>query len=159
MNEAHQKICKAIFKSDKVEKTVLDVLTISNPDEVVAAAANIVNVESKELCKRNSGSLLQKKDHVSLMSFTWDKFHKELEIRAPNLLKVVSAIVSDIPVAPAERNSCTFYTQLQLGSMIVVRKCLGYIIALHFCLSMGDILRGYPTTSQNWSVCQPWVCT
>lgn len=55
MNEAHQKICKAIFKSDNVEKTVLDVLTISNPEEVVAAAANIVNAESKELCKRNSG--------------------------------------------------------------------------------------------------------
>lgn len=103
MNEAHQKICKAIFKSDNVEKTVLDVLTISNPEEVVAAAANIVNAESKELCKRNSGSLLQKKDHASLMSFTWDKFHKELEIRAPNLLKVVSAVVSDIPVAPTEK--------------------------------------------------------
>lgn len=103
MNEAHQKICKAIFKSDKVEKTVLDVLTISNPDEVVAAAANIVNVESKELCKRNSGSPLQKKDHAGLMSLTWDKFHKKLEIRAPNLLKVVSAVVSDIPVAPAEK--------------------------------------------------------
>lgn len=37
------------------------------------------------------------------MSFTWDEFHKELEIRAPNLLKVVSAVVSDIPVAPAEK--------------------------------------------------------
>lgn len=62
MNEAHQKICKAIFKSDNVEKTVLDVLTISNPEEVVAAAAYIVNAESNEVCKRNSGSLLKKKD-------------------------------------------------------------------------------------------------
>lgn len=39
VNEAHQKICKAILKSDKVEKTVLDVLTISNPDEVVVSGS------------------------------------------------------------------------------------------------------------------------
>lgn len=39
------------------------------------------------------------------MSLTWDKFQRECEILTPNLLKVVSAVVSDIPVAPAEKKS------------------------------------------------------
>ena len=103
MNESHKKICKAVFKSDNVEKAILAVLTVSSPDEVVTAAAQIVGSESKELCKRNSGSILQQKDHDSLMTFTWDKFHKELEIRASNVLKIVSAIVSDIPAIPGEK--------------------------------------------------------
>ncbi|OWF47690.1 hypothetical protein KP79_PYT01282 [Mizuhopecten yessoensis] len=33
-----------------------------------------------------------------MMEFTWDKFYEELQIRAPNILKVVSAIESDIPM-------------------------------------------------------------
>ena len=76
---------------------------ISNPDYVVTAAAKVVHAETRDMCKRNSGSLLQNKDHSSIMSFTWDKLHKELQIRAPNLLKVISAVVSDVPVAPMEK--------------------------------------------------------
>lgn len=102
MNDAHKKMCKAIFKSDNVEKTVLDVLATSNPDDVVMAATKIVQAETKAICKRNSGSLLLKKDHDSMMTFTWNKFHKDLEVRAPNLLRVISAVVSDVPVAPSE---------------------------------------------------------
>ncbi|CAC5375422.1 unnamed protein product [Mytilus coruscus] len=58
----------------------------SNQDDDVTAAAKFVKSESKTLCKRHSGSVLQNKDHQSFMTFT------ELEIRAPNVLKVVSAI-------------------------------------------------------------------
>lgn len=159
VNEAHQKICKAIFQSDKVEKTVLDVLTISNPDEVVASAANIVNAESKEVCKRNSGSLLQK-DHASLKSFTWDKFHKELEIRAPNLLKVVSAVVRDVPVAPAEKKF--MHILHTIATVIHGRKSGNVWTTLMHCIfacPWGIYSERYPKTSQNWFVCQPWVCT
>lgn len=38
-----------------------------------------------------------KKDQESLMSFTWDKLNEELEIRAPNVLRIMSSILNDIP--------------------------------------------------------------
>lgn len=37
------------------------------------------------------------------MSFTWDKFNKELDIRVPNVLRIVSSIVSDIPPMIGEK--------------------------------------------------------
>ncbi|XP_062600399.1 uncharacterized protein LOC134262037 [Saccostrea cucullata] len=96
-------MCKAICRSENVEQTVLCLLVKENPRVVVNAAAKVVSEESRELCKQNSNSLLQMKDQESLMSFTWDKFYKELEIRAPNLLRVVSSIVSDIPTVIGEK--------------------------------------------------------
>lgn len=96
-NKLHQALCKAICKSENVEQTVISLLVKEKPREVVDAAAKVVSEEARELCKRNSNSILMKKDQESLMSFTWDKFNKELEIRAPNVLRIVSSIVSDIP--------------------------------------------------------------
>lgn len=76
-----------------MEQTVISLLVKEKPREVVDAAAKVVSKEARELCKRNSNSILMKKDQESLMSFTWDKFNKELEIRAPNVLRIVSSIV------------------------------------------------------------------
>lgn len=86
-----------------MEQTVISLLVKEKPREVVDAAATVVSEEARELCKRNSNSILMKKDQESLMSFTWDKFNKELEIRAPNVLRIVSSIVSDIPPEIGEK--------------------------------------------------------
>lgn len=102
-NKLHQALCKAICKSENVEQTVISLLVKEKPREVVDAAAKVVSEEARELCKRNSNSILMKKDQESLMSFTWDKFNKELEIRAPNVLRIVSSIVSDIPPEIGEK--------------------------------------------------------
>lgn len=102
-NKLHQALCKAICKSENVEQTVISLLVKEKPREVVDAAAKVVSEEARELCKRNSNSILMKKDQESLMSFTWDKFNKELEIRAPNVLRIVSSIVSDIPPMIGEK--------------------------------------------------------
>lgn len=102
-NKLHQALCKAICKSENVEQTVISLLVKEKPREVVDAAAKVVSEEARELCQRNSNSILMKKDQESLMSFTWDKFNKELEIRAPNVLRIVSSIVSDIPPMIGEK--------------------------------------------------------
>ena len=99
----HKKLCKAIFKAENVECSVINIIANSNPDDVVDAATKIISNESRELCKRNSGSVMQMKDYKSLMTFTWNKFNTELEIRAPNVLKVVRSIVCDLPVSPGEK--------------------------------------------------------
>ncbi|XP_056014422.1 uncharacterized protein LOC125649436 [Ostrea edulis] len=131
MNDAHKKMCKAIFKSDNVEKTVLDVLASSNPDDVVMAATKIVQAETKAICKRNSGSLLLKKDHDSMMTFTWNKFHKDLEVRAPNLLRVISAVVSDVPVAPSEKKFMNILHTIATGCHGRSQEMSG----LHYCIA------------------------
>lgn len=86
-----------------MEQTVISLLVKEKPREVVDAAAKVISEEARELCQRNSNSILMKKDQESLMSFTWDKFNKELEIRAPNVLRIVSSIVSDIPPMIGEK--------------------------------------------------------
>lgn len=99
-NKLHQALCKAICKSENVEQTVISLLV---KEKTRDAAAKVVSEEARELCQRNSNSILMKKDQESLMSFTWDKFNKELEIRAPNVLRIVSSIVSDIPPMIGEK--------------------------------------------------------
>lgn len=96
-NKLHNALCKAtcVCKSENVEQAVISLLVKEKPREVVDAAAKVVSEEARELCKRNSNSILIKKDHEGLTSFTWD-LNKELEIRAPNVLRIVSSMVSDI---------------------------------------------------------------
>uniref|UniRef100_A0A8W8MLR6 Uncharacterized protein n=1 Tax=Magallana gigas TaxID=29159 RepID=A0A8W8MLR6_MAGGI len=56
--------------------------------------------ECKELCCKNSNSVLQARSHHDILSFTWDKFHQELTLRAPNTLRIVSSMLSDVPLSP-----------------------------------------------------------
>ncbi|CAG2189420.1 unnamed protein product [Mytilus edulis] len=146
VNEIHTKICKAIFKSENVEKAILDILVNSNPDDVVTAAAKVVKSESKNLCKRHSGSVLQNKDHQSFMTFTWDKFHKELEIRAPNVIKVVSAIVSDIPLTPSDKKHMNLLHTIASGfhgrnqEMSMLHYCIAFVL-VHGGCTLRDIQR------------------
>lgn len=64
------------------------------------------------------------------MSLTWDQFHQECDIRTPNLLKVVSAVVSDIPVAPAEKKSIHSLHTIATGFHGRSQEMFG----LHFCI-------------------------
>ncbi|CAC5374739.1 unnamed protein product [Mytilus coruscus] len=73
------------------------------PDDLVTGAAAVILKECKELSRKNSGSILQDKIHNGVLTFTCDKFHKELSLRAPNVLKVVSSRISDVPVSPGEK--------------------------------------------------------
>lgn len=95
--------------------------------------------ESKNLCKRHSGSVLQNKDHQSFMTFTWDKFHKELEIRAPNVIKVVSAIVSDIPLTPSDKKHMNLLHTIASGfhgrnqEMSMLHYCIAFVLVHGGC--------------------------
>lgn len=130
-NEIHKKICKAVFKCEHVEKSVLDVLVTSHPDDVASAASKVVMSESKNLCKRNSGSVLQQKQHDDLMTFNWNKFNSELEIRAPNTLKIISAIVSDIPVTPSDKKFMNIMHTIASGLHGRNQEMSG----LHYCIA------------------------
>ena len=82
----HKKICKLMFHNLQVEKGILHLLKSTSPNELVTEAATVVANECKELCKRNSGSVLQDRSHDGILTFSWDKFHKQLQVSAPCLL-------------------------------------------------------------------------
>lgn len=71
------------------------------------------------------------KDQEKLMSFTWDKVNQELEICAPNLLKIVRSIVSDIPVIPGEKKF--MYVLHTVASGLHGRSL--EMSGLHYCIA------------------------
>lgn len=95
VDKNHQKISKAIFKSENVEKSILNILVKSNPDDVVDASTQIIAAEAKNICKSGC-SILQHKEHNDVMTFTWDNFYNELRIQAPNVLKVIFLFISSM---------------------------------------------------------------
>ncbi|XP_069109674.1 uncharacterized protein [Argopecten irradians] len=145
-NEMHKQLCKAIFKSENVELSVTKLLAKTNPDEVVDAASKIIAEESKELCKRTSGSVLQLKDHNNLLHFSWDKLHEELETCAPNVLKIVRSTVSDIPVSPREKKFMNVLHAVASGlhgrslEMSGLHYCIAFVL-IHGGCTLRDIDR------------------
>lgn len=63
--------------------------------------------------------------------FTWDKFDNELEIRAPNVLRIVSSIVGDIPRMIGEKKYMNIIHTVQSGlhGRIMEMSGLHYTIA------------------------------
>ena len=61
-DEEHKKICKAISRGINVETVITEILASTHPQEITRAASKLVKVESTKLCKRSSGSVLQKRN-------------------------------------------------------------------------------------------------
>lgn len=102
-NESQKKICRVLCRGQNVDKCILDILSNSVPELVSSAASKIVSKECQRLCKRGSGSILQTKSYDSIFRFTWDELNKEIQIRAPNMLQIVSSIISDTVIPPTEK--------------------------------------------------------
>ncbi|XP_061188750.1 uncharacterized protein LOC133196920 [Saccostrea echinata] len=169
-NETEQKICRAIFNgrsSGNAKNAIIAVVSTAYRKEVVTAVSHIISCESKELCKRNSGSILQQKDHNSILEFSWDKFYRELHIKAPNTLRVIQSAVSDVPVAIGEKKfinlmltvASAFHGRNQ--EMPSVHYQLGFILAHGGC-TQRDIDRlakcGMTVTSKSMhSKLETWI--
>lgn len=95
-----KKVCKAIIWGKNVERSIVDIIRKHKPEEVSSGAASVVANECKELCCKNSNSVLQARAHHEILYFTWDKLHQELTLRAPNTLRIVSSMLSDVPLSP-----------------------------------------------------------
>lgn len=95
-----KKVCKAIIWGKNVERSIVDIIRKHKPEGVSSGAASVVANECKELCCKNSNSVLQARAHHEILYFTWDKLHQELTLRAPNTLRIVSSMLSDVPLSP-----------------------------------------------------------
>ncbi|XP_062568267.1 uncharacterized protein LOC134230452 [Saccostrea cucullata] len=82
---------------------IIDALANSYPEELVDGATKLLAAEAKQYCQRHSGSILERKSFEELLSFSWDSLYKDLESKAPNLLKCISTLVSDKPIIAGEK--------------------------------------------------------
>lgn len=88
-----------LFHDQDVKDSLLRIIVTKRPDSVVSAAASLINSGCENICKRNSGEILRDKTNEKIMQFSLDKLHRELQLKAPYLLKVFSATVSPVPVS------------------------------------------------------------
>ena len=95
-SETHKQICKAIHRGQNVERCIIHILKKTSPKDVVSAASEILSLECKTICKRGSGSILQDRSYDGILSFSWDKLHEEIAIRAPHTLHIISSMICDI---------------------------------------------------------------
>ena len=151
-------MCKVIFRGNDVEGGLVDIIKTSAPEKLVSVTSNIISSECKNLCKRNSNSVLREKTRSGIVNFSWDEFHKELHLRAPNLLHVVSATVTDVPqsLSPGNHMRHILYSiavalRGRSREMTVLQYLTGFIM-LHggctqrvgiFSLDMQDRFQGH----------------
>lgn len=94
-SEVHRSICRTIVGGNNVERTIVNNLCSSHPEEVTNGAAKMIKKEALALCKRGSGSILQSKDFKDFFEFKWQQMKDELQRRCPTILSLLSAVVSD----------------------------------------------------------------
>lgn len=127
-------MCKAIFTEKGATKTILNILKLTNPDEIIEIAASLVADECRKLCKRFSGSILQDRSFEGIFQFSWEKLENELQLRAPKLLYIVSHAVTDKPSTQTYRSHTqmlyTIASALHARSreMTVLQYLTGFIL-------------------------------
>ncbi|XP_069109713.1 uncharacterized protein [Argopecten irradians] len=145
-NKDYQKMFKVIFREKNVEKGLIDIVKNTAPDELVTAVAGMVSEEARTICQRNSNTVLQQKSQEGILKFSWDSLNKELQVGTPHLLKVVSAIVSDIPVELGEKpflhimHSTAIALHGRFREMSVVQYLTG-LVMMHGGCTYKDIER------------------
>lgn len=81
-----------------MDKVIVDELVAENPSPVIKAVADILKQESQSICKQGSVTLLRKKNLYDFLSFSWEALHKEMSVSCPNLMTIMSSVVSDVPL-------------------------------------------------------------
>lgn len=90
-------------RGQNVEKNITEIIGRTHQDMLTSAVSKVVAKECETICKRGSGALLQDRTYDGIFQFSWDKFHKEVVVKAPNTLKIISSAISSIPVVPSEK--------------------------------------------------------
>jgi hypothetical protein len=136
-----------------VEEGLLKTIVSNKPDSVVSAAAELINSECEDLCKRNSESILRDKSHENIMTFSWDKFYSELQLRAPGFIRVFSAAVVSVPKSLSDSKlqhvllAAAICLQGRNREMTTVQHLIGFIMSHGSCTQRVRILYSMLRTS------------
>lgn len=143
-----------------MENCILDIISKSDPELISSAASKIVSKECQNLCKRGSGSILQEKSYDSIFKFTWDEFNKEIQIKAPHALKIISSMISDTVIQPREKKYLHIMQSVVLAlhgrseQMSCLQYQIGFILLHGACkqrVSLFDKFSCLPTHLENLS--------
>jgi hypothetical protein len=113
-NPSHKTIFKAIMRENDAENTILD--------------------ECRNICKRNSGSILQDRSHDDILQFSWDKLENELRNLAPNLFQIACSIVTDNSSSMSDRsriqmlNAVAYALHARSREMTVLQYLAGLVL-------------------------------
>lgn len=81
-----------------MNKVIVDELVGENTSPVIKAVADILKQESQSICKQGPGTILRKKNLDDFLSFSWEALNKEMTVSCPNLMTIMSSVVSDVPL-------------------------------------------------------------
>lgn len=81
-----------------MNKVIVDELAAENPSPVIKVVADILKQESQSICKQGSGTILRKKNVDDFLFFSWEALNKEMTVSCPNLMTIMSSVVSDVPL-------------------------------------------------------------
>ena len=139
LQEHHKRICKAILQGVNVDKVIVDEMVAVKPSLVIKAVAGIIQQESKGICKQGSGTLLRKKNLDDFLSFSWEALNKELSVTCPNLINIMSSVVSDVPLQMDNKSLHHMLVSIAVGlharnqEMSVVQYIIGFILTHGGC--------------------------
>lgn len=85
--------------SPNTDHMIVENIAKRNKVVLINTANRLVKEEYRKICKRESGSIPQKKEHHDFLRFSWENYYHELQSSCPLILSTVSAIVCDIPPA------------------------------------------------------------
>ena len=137
LQEHHKRICKAILQGVNVDKVIVDEMVAVKPSLVIKAVAGIIQQESKGICKPGSGTLLRKKN--DFLSFSWEALNKELSVTCPNLINIMSSVVSDVQLQMDNKSLHHMLVSIDVGlharnqEKSVVQYIIGFILTHGGC--------------------------
>lgn len=94
----------------------------------------------------------RKKDNDSILEFSWDMFHKELQLRAPNILQVIASAVCDVPVKVEDKkfahilHSVASVLHGRSAEMSSLHYQIGFILAHGGCTQRVSVFLRKPKT-------------
>lgn len=122
-----------------MDKVIVDELVAENPSPVIKAVADILKQESQSICKQGSVTLLRKKNLYDFLSFSWEALHKEMSVSCPNLMTIMSSVVSDVPLQIDSKPFHHMLVSIAISlhgrnqEMSVIQYIIGFILTHEGC--------------------------
>lgn len=123
-----------------MDKVIVDELVAENPSPVIKAVADILKQESQSICKQGSVTLLRKKNLYDFLSFSWEALHKEMSVSCPNLMTIMSSVVSDVPLQIDSKPFHHMLVSIAISlhgrnqEMSVIQYIIGFILTHRGCI-------------------------
>lgn len=123
-----------------MDKVIVDELVAENPSPVIKAVADILKQESQSICKQGSVTLLRKKNLYDFLSFSWEALHKEMSVSCPNLMTIMSSVVSDVPLQIDSKPFHYMLVSIAISlhgrnqEMSVIQYIIGFILTHRGCI-------------------------